>query len=147
MAEEITLSVSNSGTSSTITLNAFGAKITSGKIKLTGVVTFNDLEGTGASTINGDNITTGTITGTNYVIDNKNDNGITFKYSSLECGYIKLIKTDSAPYLYIGTYNKGVGLTLEADSNLGVIINSPNGYPWQFLDDGIYYNGKLVISQ
>lgn len=55
------LSVSNGSSSSTIYLYAGGALIDSARVTFTGMVTFADLEDSGATTINGDNITTGTI--------------------------------------------------------------------------------------
>ena len=59
----ITLSVSNSTTAaaSTLTLKNGNVTITSGTIELKGLVTFSDLESKGKTRINGDNITTGTI--------------------------------------------------------------------------------------
>ena len=55
------LSVSNGSSSSTIYLEAGGTIIDSARVTFTGMVTFADLEDSGATTINGDNITTGTI--------------------------------------------------------------------------------------
>lgn len=55
------LQVSNGESSSTITLTANGAAISSQLIRFTGMVTFQDLEGSGTTIINGDNISTGTI--------------------------------------------------------------------------------------
>ena len=57
----ITLSATTNGNSSTIILRHDGAQISSANITFTGFVTFSDLSGSGTSTINGDNITTGTI--------------------------------------------------------------------------------------
>lgn len=59
--EHITLSASNGSTTSTLTLKSGSTTLTSAEIKLTGVVTFADLSTSGKTTINGDNITTGTI--------------------------------------------------------------------------------------
>ena len=55
------LSVSNGISSSTISLMSGSAEISSQTIKFTGVVTFTDLSTPGATTISGNNITTGTI--------------------------------------------------------------------------------------
>lgn len=59
----ITLSVTNSTTAatSTLTLKNGNVTIASGTIELKGLVTFSDLETKGKTEINGDNITTGTI--------------------------------------------------------------------------------------
>lgn len=57
----MTLSVSNGSSSSTIRLMANGVQLSSQSISFSGMVTFTDLETSGWTTINGDNITTGTI--------------------------------------------------------------------------------------
>ena len=57
----MTLSVSNSGTSSTIKLMQNGVAISSQNIVMSGIVTFSDLSTAGSTTINGSNVTTGTI--------------------------------------------------------------------------------------
>lgn len=57
----ITLSASTSGTTSTLTLRHNGLQVTSASITFSGLVTFQDLSGSGSSVINGDNITTGKI--------------------------------------------------------------------------------------
>lgn len=56
-----TLSVSNGTASSVIRLLANGIQMSSQTIQFTGVVTFSDLAGNGTTVINGNNITTGTI--------------------------------------------------------------------------------------
>ena len=57
----MSLSVSNGSYSSTIRLMANGVTISSQSISFSGMVTFSDLSTSGWTTINGDNITTGTI--------------------------------------------------------------------------------------
>ncbi len=57
----MTLSVTNGTSSSTIKLMQDGVAISSKTIKFTGMVTFTDLSTAGSTTINGSNITTGTI--------------------------------------------------------------------------------------
>lgn len=59
----ITLSVSNGQTSSTITMYRNGIAVASDTITFNGMVTFSDLSTSGQTTINGGNITTGTISG------------------------------------------------------------------------------------
>ena len=58
----MTLSVSNGSSGSTIKLLANGVEISSQRITFSGMVTYTDLATSGWTTINGDNITTGTIT-------------------------------------------------------------------------------------
>ncbi len=60
-AKSIRLSVSNGYEESTIKLTASGLELSSGTVKFTGAVTFQDLSTAGATTINGSNIKTGTI--------------------------------------------------------------------------------------
>ena len=57
----MTLSVTNGSSSSTIQLLANGVQLSSQSISFSGMVTFSDLSTSGWTTINGDNITTGTI--------------------------------------------------------------------------------------
>ncbi len=57
----IVLSASNGSTSSTIKLTYAGVQIDTATVRFTGVVTFDDLETEGYTTINGANITTGVI--------------------------------------------------------------------------------------
>ena len=57
----ITLSVSNGESSSTIKLLRDGVVVSSKSISFSGMVTFSDLSTAGQTTINGSNITTGTI--------------------------------------------------------------------------------------
>ena len=57
----ISLSVSNGTSSSTISLTANGIVLDSARVTFTGAVMFADLSTSGATIINGDNITTGTI--------------------------------------------------------------------------------------
>ena len=57
----MTLSVTNGSSSSTIRLLANGVQLSSQSISFSGMVSFTDLYTSGWTTINGDNITTGTI--------------------------------------------------------------------------------------
>lgn len=61
----ITLTVSNGEYSSTIRLLMNGIVMSSRTIQFSGMVTFSDLEGSGTTIINGDNIQTGTISAIN----------------------------------------------------------------------------------
>lgn len=60
-AKKISLSVQNNGTSSVLTLSYDGTTLSSQNVEITGFVTFSSLSTSGQSTINGGNITTGTI--------------------------------------------------------------------------------------
>ncbi len=59
--DSFALTVSNGSTSSRMYLTANGVAISSARISFTGYVTFSSLESDGGTTINGGNITTGTI--------------------------------------------------------------------------------------
>ncbi len=71
-AKSITLSVANDSTSSTIELRANGAAIASEKIEMKGLVSFTNLSTPGQTTINGGNISTGTIDASKATITNIN---------------------------------------------------------------------------
>lgn len=62
----MTLAVSQGEKSSIITLTGNGITAKSALIEFDGLVSFKDLKGSGTTTINGDNITTGTITGCTF---------------------------------------------------------------------------------
>lgn len=64
--DSISLDVSNDSEYSTISLYRNGIRVESHDIEFTGMVTFSDLAGDGTTTINGGNISTGTINA-NYV--------------------------------------------------------------------------------
>ena len=59
--DSITLTAETDGDTSKLVLSANGIELSSANITFDGMVTFADLSGSGKSTINGDNITTGTI--------------------------------------------------------------------------------------
>lgn len=65
--DSISLSVVNGENSSWISLTKNGVAVGSQEIKMTGFVTFAALGAPGMTTINGDNIVTGTITGTTLI--------------------------------------------------------------------------------
>lgn len=92
------LSVSNGETSSRLYLTSGGVAISSARISFTGYVTFNSLEEDGGTTINGGNITTGTIraitmegneiiggtiTGTTLQSVSGSDNGLELYYGAV----------------------------------------------------------------
>lgn len=66
----LTATSSSDGTSSTLTLKSGSTTLSSSKITITGFVTFNALEtADGTTTINGGNITTGTIKGVEFITE------------------------------------------------------------------------------
>lgn len=84
--DSIALSATNGSTSSTIRLYKDGVSISSAQVRFTGVVTFSDLENSGNTVINGDNITTGTIRAVDYVaVGESGDND--YSVFAIEDGY------------------------------------------------------------
>lgn len=75
--DSIAMEVTNGETSSSIKLKRGETEITSGTIKITGMVTFTDLSTSGKTTINGGNITTGTIDASKVTVTNLNASNIT----------------------------------------------------------------------
>ena len=67
---DISLDVTNSGTNSSLSLKCGDETIDTATIKITGVVKFSDLSSKGNTTINGGNITTGTISASRIDTDN-----------------------------------------------------------------------------
>ncbi|MGN1303774.1 MAG: phage tail protein [Oscillospiraceae bacterium] len=92
----ITLSVTNGKDTSTLTIKSGSTTITSGEIKFTGTVTFDDLKTKGSTIINGSNITTGKISADYIDVDNLyvEKIGNSSKRAIIDCS-----KSD---YLYIG---------------------------------------------
>ena len=76
-AESISLTVTNGESSSSFVLKLGQATLSSGSITFNGMVTFNDLSTSGSTTINGDNITTGTIDASQVTVSNLNASNIT----------------------------------------------------------------------
>ena len=128
--ESITLSASTSGSSSTLTLKAGEVTLSSADITFEGMVTFEDLSGSGKSTINGDNITTGKIGNANgntlYDLDagtlrtgtsastrvEMNATGIRWYYKNYLTGvlysqYGKTYIGDNSHYTFLGWFSNG----------------------------------------
>lgn len=100
----IKLEVTNSGKTSTLKLSANGATLSSGTISFTGFVTFTDLAESGSTTINGDNIKTGTI---NAELIDTTDLRLTALYAKTDKSYLLAISTDGYNSLNIGGGNDG----------------------------------------
>ena len=120
----MTLSVSNSGTSSTIKLMQNGVAISSQSIVMSGVVTFSDLSTAGSTTINGSNITTGSINASLIKSGSINANLITT--GTLSSDYIRLYNSLA---VYSGSSIAGyIGYTTSAnDGSAGMHMKKGNG--------------------
>ncbi len=90
-SDGLALSVTDGDTSSTIELTLDGIILSSGSISFNGFVTFTDLEGAGTTTINGSNITTGTI-------DANDVNIINLSAASITSGQISTSFLDLSSY-------------------------------------------------
>ena len=108
--DEIKLTASTSGTSSTIKLTAGGTEITSAQINLSGVVTFSDLStwNQDKTIINGGNITTGQLHNLNYTTVYDLDNA--WIRMGTEAG--ERVYLDNRHIAWYATINTGsIGLT------------------------------------
>ena len=130
----MTLSVSNQESQSTIRLMANGVQIGSaGVISMTGLVAFSDLENAGYTTINGANITTGTITGRS--ITAADISGSVFRTTLSRAGSV-----DGGVYMYYLNSNYlagglrlddgGAGETNESRYRLFLYTNTVRGVPF-----------------
>ena len=120
------LSVTNGESSSTISLVKDGAAVSSETISLKGYVTFSALSGSGQSTINGDNITTGNI---NVDLISPN-NGVAIVFSHA-------IGASSGAFKRID-FTEGVNIGLGSNSGDSDVSSS---YP-----NSIYYHGTSIFS-
>lgn len=105
-------------------------KVTVDGIDLTGYVTFNALSGSGQSTINGDNITTGTITGTTFkVVTNPFNYKGVFEYYAE--GDLSPRAQTTLRYKYVQSNSwftaKDYQLVLETNSSADIIADSYGG--------------------
>ena len=110
----LSLSVSNGSDSSTISLMQNGVAISSKTVQITGMVTFSDLSRSGGTTINGANITTGSI------------NASLITTGTLSSNYIRLYDSMA---VYSGSSIAGyIGYTTSAnDGSSGVHLKNGLG--------------------
>lgn len=136
------LSVSNGSYSSTLSLRSNGVVVSSANITLTGMVTFSDLSTPGYTTINGANITTGTIKANNVGISNRfslyTGNSL---YGYMGCGY-----GDAG-----GTSTYGAMLSSANDSNYVIATNAgvrmtAGGSSIYCIPGGVHATSELVID-
>ena len=152
-ADTLTLAVENGDTSSSIALMANGVQIASEEIILKGAVTFTDLSTAGRTTINGSNITTGTIDADLIDVDNlyvKHLNGADGTFSGTlsapvgEIGGFDINRTSltgTAIELYPSVSGGRIVLgdvELEGTNELGVSSN--------VVAEGFYTDGDLDVG-
>ena len=114
-AKKISLSVTNNGTSSVLTLSYDGTTLSSQNVEITGFVTFSSLSTSGQSTINGDNITTGTISANIASV-------------SSSAGTVKIQSGGLYAYDANGTYR--IGLFTASSTNNALLKFKDSGGNW-----------------
>lgn len=131
----ITLTTTNGSTSSTIRIKHNGVTIDSASVSFSGVVTFDDLETEGNTTINGANITTGTISA-DY-IDTENLACTRLYAKSNADGYFAKL---NGSYGDFGVFNSSASDTATAASSycmFGIYHNIPSislySYGYEFM--------------
>ena len=114
-AKKISLSVTNNGTSSVLTLSYDGTTLSSQNVEISGFVTFSSLSTSGQSTINGDNITTGTISANIASV-------------SSSAGTVKIQSGGLYAYDANGTYR--IGLFTASSTNNALLKFKDSGGNW-----------------
>ena len=114
-AKKISLSVKNNGTSSVLTLSYDGTTLSSQNVEISGFVTFSSLSTSGQSTINGDNITTGTISANIASV-------------SSSAGTVKIQSGGLYAYDANGTYR--IGLFTASSTNNALLKFKDSGGNW-----------------
>ena len=172
----MTLSVTNGSSSSTIRLLANGVQLSSQSISFSGMVSFTDLSTSGWTTINGDNITTGTIEaidiygctieGSTFksVLKANGTVGGEIEFCSLNTNYVAggiRLDDQGAGTEYERTYRmfiytnyvQGVGFAMKLQSASGISMEADENV---FLyagtrmtirgDSGIYLTGDVYVN-
>ena len=124
---------------SAINMSPESIKINSSKINITGFVTFSDLAGTGTTTINGSNITTGTINASLANIVNINASNITTGTLNIS-DYLKL-KGTGTRYTLMEKDNYAVYDGGSSDSNRKVVVGFRTVYGGYAPTIMLGYNG------
>ena len=123
----INLRVSYDEIISAINMSPESITISSGKINMVGYVTVSDLSG-GTTTISGNCITSGTITGVTIqsggVSITDNIINLTAGSGAVKSGNFNVISVDSSNNVNVGTKNNSVTATNVYGSNIGIVGNS-----------------------
>lgn len=155
--DSITLSVENGDTSSMLTLKAGDTVLSSESITFKGIVTLQGLSTAGATEINGDNITTGTISADRIKVDELKIKSV-YNYP----GTRSILSSTSFDAVYIGgesnstyqagsTYLLGNKIYIGAKSDTGALIItvdnntviSPKSWTW---GSSANYMGDFYVS-
>ncbi|MBR5235751.1 MAG: phage tail protein [Clostridia bacterium] len=142
----ITLTTTNGSTSSTIRIKHNGVTIDSASVSFSGVVTFSDLETAGYTTINGSNITTGTISADRISTNIAQVAGNLYIGSSSASGTKSIIFNSGAQMGTIGDHlgsSSPTGLYFSGSSVRFTGLGNDSGYD----EPMIYANGYLLATQ
>jgi len=136
----LTLSVYTDNGISYVGLTKDGVTVyATGTIDMTGLVTFTDLSGSGTTVINGDNIVSGTITGTTLISEDHDYPGwLTVDNPSVKVEYGRITLGDSLKSLSGTQY--GAIYAVHNGGDYGIRID---GYTDVYLNGNIYINGVL----
>ena len=164
---EIKLTASTSGTSSTIKLTAGGTEITSAQINLSGVVTFSDLStwNQDKTIINGGNITTGQLHNLNYTTVYDLDNAW-IRMGTSDGNRVYIDKsgiqwyggTATSSGMSQGVIQNGLKTTTEGDTTIFCADTRYQKYGWwhdssfqgitiEQVDNSVGCSGKLEVNQ
>ena len=164
---EIKLTASTSGTSSTIKLTAGGTEITSAQLNLSGVVTFSDLStwNQDKTIINGGNITTGQIHNLNYTTVYDLDNAW-IRMGTSDGNRVYIDKsgiqwyggTATSSGMSQGVIQNGLKTTTEGDTTIFCADTRYQKYGWwhdssfqgitiEQVDNSVGCSGKLEVNQ
>lgn len=145
--DSIYLSVSNGSESSTVRLVKDGYYVSSVNISFTGMVTFSDLSGQGMSTINGSNITTGTINANYVSVSGQFQVGVQSGWGELSvygyvgCGY----GNDGVNTTYGAMMSASYGNNYVIATNAGVRMTA-GGNAIFVTNEGCYASREFAIS-
>lgn len=153
-AGDISLSVTNNGSSASISLKA-GNKTSTANVNITGFVTFSNLKD-GKTTISGSNIITGEIWGRSITISNTTSNNIRDVKNIKNSGYSYVRITSAAVYVrgnsYVGLFGEYPGFF---DINRDGSVKGPtyffqeyefNIHPYLSLAGGMFTLSNRYVS-
>lgn len=140
------------GTTSKISLNKNGIEMSS----VGGVVSFTDLSTGGSTTINGDNITTGSINGRNIYLnrtDDTNPSAIYFEHGGSPYAMFRLdnngagTEVESTSRLYLQTMDTNTSIKIESSAGTSIVANRiyEQGKRYITLESGGFYDNYTWV--
>lgn len=138
-------------------LNRNGVQVISDvSINMTGAVTFTSLETAGASIINGDNITTGSIKGRNIYLNRTDDldpSAIYFEHGGSPYAMFRLdnngagTEVESTSRLYLQTMDTNTSIKIESSAGTSIVANRiyEQGKRYITLESGGFYDNYTWV--